>query len=141
LLSLYGYDALGRRITHTRPTGQDPVTTDFYYTSDWQVLEERIDGVVVALNVWSLAYIDALVLRDRDADADPETGDYGLEQRLYVQQDANWNVTALAPAFCRSHVAPAPPPRSSGPGCGGPGCCRRRNGDILICFNAAGALG
>src|SRR5262249_37911476 len=36
--------------------------------------------------------VDALVERDRDADANPLNG---LEERLYVQQDANFNVTAL----------------------------------------------
>jgi RHS repeat-associated protein len=36
--------------------------------------------------------VDALVLRDRDANG--QSGD-GLEERLYVQQDGNWNVTAL----------------------------------------------
>src|SRR5262249_1713808 len=42
--------------------------------------------------VWSPVYIDALILRDRDTDP----GQPGLEERLYVQQDANWNVTAVA---------------------------------------------
>jgi RHS repeat-associated protein len=36
--------------------------------------------------------VDALVLRDRDADGNPANG---LEERLYAQQDANWNITAL----------------------------------------------
>jgi len=42
--------------------------------------------------VWSAVYVDAMVLRDRDADSNPLNG---LEERLWVQQDANWNVTAL----------------------------------------------
>src|SRR5207302_1864598 len=41
-------------------------------------------------NVWSPVYVDALVERDRDP-----TGGGTLSERLYVQQDANWNVTAL----------------------------------------------
>src|SRR5262245_38698397 len=41
-------------------------------------------------NVWSPVYVDALVLRDQSSVLD---GD--LDQRLYVLQDANWNVTAL----------------------------------------------
>jgi len=36
-------------------------------------------------------YVDALVLRDRDTDSDGVPDD----ERLWVQQDANWNVTAL----------------------------------------------
>ena len=35
-------------------------------------------------------YIDAMVLRDRDAD-----GNGSLEERLYAQQDGNWNVSAI----------------------------------------------
>src|SRR5207248_515338 len=42
--------------------------------------------------VWSPVYVDALVERDRDADGNSGNG---LEERLYVQQDANWNVTAV----------------------------------------------
>jgi RHS repeat-associated protein len=45
---------------------------------------------VKAQYVWSPVYVDALVLRDRDA-----TGDGTLDERLYVVQDANYNVTAL----------------------------------------------
>jgi RHS repeat-associated protein len=66
--------------------------TDLYYSSAWQVLEEQVSGVSKAQYVWSPVYVDALVLRDRDADGNSANG---LEERLYVQQDANWNVTAL----------------------------------------------
>jgi RHS repeat-associated protein len=38
----------------------------------------------------SPVYVDALVLRDRDSN-----GDGTLDERLYVAQDANYNVTAL----------------------------------------------
>jgi RHS repeat-associated protein len=38
----------------------------------------------------SLVYVDALVLRDRDSN-----GDGTLDERLYVAQDANYNVTVL----------------------------------------------
>jgi len=41
--------------------------------------------------VWSPVYVDALVLRDRDTDADGMPDD----ERLWVTQDANWNVTAV----------------------------------------------
>jgi RHS repeat-associated protein len=92
----YEYDALNRRIEETA----SGTTTDLYYSTDWQVLEEQVSGVTKAQYVWSPVYVDAMVLRDRDADNDPGTGDYGetdsgLEQRLYVQQDHNYNVTAL----------------------------------------------
>jgi RHS repeat-associated protein len=73
------YDGLNRRIVTSAGTA-----TDLYYSSAWQVLEERVGGTTQAQYVWSPAYTDALVERDRG----PE--------RLYAQQDANWNVTALA---------------------------------------------
>src|SRR5262249_28468578 len=55
-------------------------------------IEERESGVVRVQSVFSPVYVDALILRDRDADG---SSGNGLEERLWVQQDANWNVTAL----------------------------------------------
>ncbi|MCD4728659.1 MAG: hypothetical protein K8R46_13420 [Pirellulales bacterium] len=51
--------------------------------------------------VWGLRYVDDLILRDRDADNNTGTGNYGktasgLEERLYALQDPNWNVVAIA---------------------------------------------
>jgi len=40
--------------------------------------------------IWSPVYVDALVLRDRDTN-----GDGTLDERLWVVQDANYNVTVL----------------------------------------------
>ncbi len=85
-IAAYGYDGLGRRITETHGN----TTTDLYYSANWQVLEERVGGVVQARNVWSPVYVDALVLRDQSSQHNGT-----LDQRLYVQQDADWNVTAL----------------------------------------------
>jgi RHS repeat-associated protein len=51
-----------------------------------------VGGAATAQYVWSPVYVDALVLRDRDADGQ---GGNGLEERLWAQQDANYNVTAL----------------------------------------------
>jgi len=79
-LSAYTYDALGRRITETRAA-----TLDLYFSKNWQVVEEQAGGMMQAQYVWSQVYTDALVERD--------TSD---GTRLYVQQDANWNVTAVA---------------------------------------------
>jgi RHS repeat-associated protein len=80
----YAYDALFRRVKEG--------AKDLYYSADWQVLEERQAGAPVARYVWSPVYVDALVLRDRDADG---TLDNGLEERLYALQDVNYNTTAL----------------------------------------------
>jgi RHS repeat-associated protein len=85
-LSAYAYDGLGRRVS----VSSGGTTTDLYYSADWQVLEERVGGVVQAQNVWSPVYVDALVLRDQSS-----LHNGVLDQRLYAVQDANWNVTAL----------------------------------------------
>ncbi len=84
-LTTYGYDALGRRITENPGT-----LRDLYYSSAWQVLEERVGTDVQDQEVWSAVYVDALVERDRDP-----TGGGTLTERLYPQQDATWNVTAV----------------------------------------------
>jgi RHS repeat-associated protein len=86
LLATYGHDGLGRRVRETRGT----TTTDLYYSSIWQVLEERVGSAVKVSHAWSPVYVDALIARDRDTDANGS-----LDERLYVAQDANFNVTAL----------------------------------------------
>ena len=69
------------------------VTTDhLYYSAQDQVIEERVGGTassnVADQYVWGAGYVNELVLRD--------TYSGGVEtQRLYAQQDANYNVTAL----------------------------------------------
>jgi hypothetical protein len=56
----------------------------------WQVLEERVGGVVQSTYAWSPLYGDAVIVRDRDAD-----GNGSLDERLYAVQDANFNKTAV----------------------------------------------
>ncbi len=87
----YVYDALGRRIKEI--SGSE--TRDLYYSTEWQVIEERITNSSQTLalqvqNVWSPVYVDAMIERDRDTGTDGV-----LDERLYVQTDANFNVTAL----------------------------------------------
>jgi RHS repeat-associated protein len=77
-LELYSYDPLGRRITENPGT-----LRDLYFSSAWQLVEEDVSGSMQDQYVWSSVYVDALVERDTPS------------QRLYVQQDANWNSTAL----------------------------------------------
>jgi RHS repeat-associated protein len=78
VLETMAYDGLNRRIVTNAGTG-----VDLYYSTSWQVLEERAGGAAQAQYVWSVVYTDALVERDRGS------------ERLYAQQDANWDVTAL----------------------------------------------
>jgi RHS repeat-associated protein len=100
----YAHDALGRRVCIvTGAPAANPcqttggTTTDLYYSDSWQVLEEKVGTTTKVQYVWSPVYVDAMILRDRDANGTPGDGPYGsnLEQRLYVQHDANFNVTAL----------------------------------------------
>jgi RHS repeat-associated protein len=64
--------------------------TDRFFSSDWQLLETKVGFNTITRNVWSPVYVDGLVLRDRDTDANGT-----LDERLYALQDANWNTTAL----------------------------------------------
>jgi len=85
-LETFSYDGLGRRVTQTA----GGTTTDLYYSTQDQVLEEMVGGAATARYVWSPVYVNAMILRDR-ATGSPGT----LNERLWVQQDANWNVTVL----------------------------------------------
>jgi RHS repeat-associated protein len=85
-LESFSYDGLNRRVTQTA----SGTTTDLFYSDQGQVLEEMVGGAATARYVWSPVYVNAMVLRDRATGA-PGT----LNERLWVQQDANWNVTAL----------------------------------------------
>ena len=89
---IYAYAADGNLIQRTL----SGVTTDFYVSQQGQNLEERQGSTVTNQYVWGLAYVNDLVLRDDNSTG----GDYGLTgsglgERIYVQHDANWNVTAL----------------------------------------------
>jgi RHS repeat-associated protein len=85
----YAYDPATRRTVATTPTEQ----RHFYYSSAWQILEERLGETPATASadrqfVWGLRYIDDCVLRDR-------TTTSTLAERLYALQDANWSVTVL----------------------------------------------
>ncbi len=86
VLVTYGRDALHRQVTDTVGSS----VTDRFFSTDWQVLETKVGSNTVTRNVWSPAYVDALVLRDRDTDSNGT-----LDERLYSLQDAYWNVTGI----------------------------------------------
>jgi len=81
----YSYDARNYRIVEN-----DGTAKDLYYSSGWQLLEERVGGTTTNSYVWSPVYIDAMIARDRDTDANGT-----LDERLYPTHDANFNVTGV----------------------------------------------
>jgi RHS repeat-associated protein len=86
MLTSYNYDALGRRIMESSSGMQ----TDLYYNNLWQVIEERVNSQTQTQYVWDPLASDTLVERDSNPDSNGN-----LALRLYAQQDANGNVTAL----------------------------------------------
>ncbi len=87
------YDGLRRRtVRNTYSSGTLTETRHYYYSSAWQVLEERVGTSTSAERqfVWGLRYIDDLILRDRDTNADGV-----IDERLYALQDPNFNVVGL----------------------------------------------
>jgi RHS repeat-associated protein len=95
-LETFAYDGLGRRVSVS--DAGTSTTTDLYYSKDWQVVEEGVGGVYNTRYVWSPVYVDATVLRDTDTSGTGLTAAGTGYSRLWVQQDANWNVTALVDA-------------------------------------------
>ena len=65
---------------------------DLFYSAQWQVLEDNrvYDCYTQSQYVWSPTYVNDLVLRDRST-----AGNATFNERIYVQHDANHNVTAL----------------------------------------------
>jgi RHS repeat-associated protein len=68
-------------------------TLDLYYDDRGQVIEEQQAGQTTAQYVWSPFYVNQLVDRD-----DEPSSSGVLTRRLYVEQDANFNVTSLTDA-------------------------------------------
>jgi RHS repeat-associated protein len=106
VIGVYEYDGRHRRVKRhvdtDAPVSPDGVDTyvHYFYNQQWQVLETRETATESdqpeSLQpqyqyVWSPRYIDAVVLRDENTDADGLCDD----QRLYYLNDANFNVTCL----------------------------------------------
>jgi RHS repeat-associated protein len=100
-VAAYQYNGFQHRIVTIVGNGPSAIARDLFYSAGWQVLEQRIraggslGNVAEEQFVWSVAYIDGLILRDRNADLTNATGVNGLEERVYALQDALWNTTAL----------------------------------------------
>jgi RHS repeat-associated protein len=86
VIATNSYDTLNRKVKVVA----NSTTTDRLFSSNWQLLEEKAGSNTKTRNVWSPVYVDAMVSRDRDTDANGS-----LDERLYALQDANFNVTAI----------------------------------------------
>lgn len=90
------YDGRNFRVVNKEyASGTLSATRHLYYTDSWQAIGERVNTSTTPdrQHVWGIRYIDDLVLRDRDTNADGT-----LDERLYHLPDANWNVTAVVDA-------------------------------------------
>lgn len=97
----YEYDGRGFCTRRRAYDGKGNLSAIFdnYYTNDWRLIETRVThaGTTTAhlheQYVWSHAvgaYIDSLILRDRDSN-----GDGDVDERLFALQDANYNVVGI----------------------------------------------
>src|SRR4029453_16072116 len=90
----YHYDGQKWRIvTKSYNSGSLSEARYHHYLQSWQVVEERLSasGSANRQFVWGLRYIDDLVLRDHDTDANGS-----LDERLCGMQDPNSNMVAIA---------------------------------------------
>ncbi len=80
VVAAYAYDGLTRRVTKTIASD----VRHYYYSADWQVLEERLNGATTSDKqwMWGIRGIDDLVLRDTTT------------ERLYALRDA-MSITTL----------------------------------------------
>lgn len=81
VIATYRYDGATRRVTKYDGTN----TRHYYYSDQWQVLEERLNSSSSADRrfVWGIRSLDDLILRD------------DTSQRLYALSDALGSVTAV----------------------------------------------
>jgi len=86
VIATNAYDALNHKVQVTTSAG----TIDEFFSNQWRVLEGKSGSNTLNRYVWSPAYVDGLVTRDRDTDANGT-----LDERLFALQDANWNVTGI----------------------------------------------
>jgi RHS repeat-associated protein len=87
VIATNAYDALNHKVQVTTSAG---LIDKIFGKNEWQVFEEKNGSNTLNRYVWSPVYVDGLVTRDRDTDANGT-----LDERLFALQDANWNVTGI----------------------------------------------
>jgi RHS repeat-associated protein len=90
-LETFSYDGLGNRVTNT----VNGVTSDLYYSTQGQVIEEASGGNYTTRYVWSPSSVTSMVSRDTDTSGTGLTATGTAYQRLCAAQDINSNVVAL----------------------------------------------
>jgi RHS repeat-associated protein len=90
-LETFSYDGLGNRVTNTI----NGVTTDLYYSTQAQVIEEASGGNYTTRYVWSPSSVTTMISRDTDTSGTGLTATGTGYQRLWSLQDLNSNVVAL----------------------------------------------
>ena len=91
----YAFDANGWRIAETHAS----TTSHLYFSSLGQVIEEQQGSTVTAQNVWSIDYVNDLLVRDDNSTSgNLGISGSGLGNRAYFQHDPNFNITASADA-------------------------------------------
>ena len=92
----FTYGPLGLQIINNNGAGND----DYYYSAQGQIIEEYFTAGIYEQYVYGLAYVNDLILRDRNADSNMSTGNLGisgsgLEEREYAEHDSQFSVIAL----------------------------------------------
>ena len=87
----YLYDASGRRISENNGT----TASDRFYSPSGQVIEERAGSSTTRQYVWSLSFVNDLVLAMTTRPRQAGGSGSGLGRRLYGQRDDNHNLIAL----------------------------------------------
>ena len=86
VIGTYAYDGMTRRVWKETTEDGSLTRRHFYYSDQWQVIEERLGTATTADRrfVWGMRYIDDLIVRDRALS--------GGNERLYATHD-QWHVT------------------------------------------------
>jgi RHS repeat-associated protein len=98
LIATHAYDGMGRMISQGDGEDGGASRVDSYFAGT-QDIEQRVgvgsgsNGTASTLNYFSPVYVNALMARDRDTDANGS-----LDERVYFASDANFNVTAVISA-------------------------------------------